>query len=606
MANNDPNQIGDFFLMPSRKKPGQHLWQKKIRAFFDSLPNRKQMYHFPKVLSTIERYVILILAIIALGSLIAIPVSAYYHFTFEKPDYGGTYREGVVGTPQHINPLLLQDNDPDNDIAQLVYSGLMKQGPSGLIDEFDLAESYTVSNDGLLYTFTLKPNIFWHDGKQFTSDDVVFTIQAAQNEEYDSPQLINWHGVEVSKVDDRVVTFKLSNRYAQFMNNMTLGILPSHLWQDVRPRSFLLSDLNVKPIGTGPYKLNKIIRDDVGSFQSMEFIAYDRYHAGKPFISKVIISFYDSETTMLRALNQGKIDAMSFISSNNISKINNDGVSIKSLRIPRYFAIFFNQTHGKVVSEKAVRTALNYATDKQTIVDSILGGKASVVDSPLLPGIISVAKPTSIYEFNPDKAKQILDNAGWKTAVDGMRAKTIENKDKTTEVIPLEVEIITSNWPELANVADAIKNQWQTIGVRAIVTSLPAIEIQQKKLKDRDYSALFFGQILYLSPDPFSFWHSKQKTYPGRNLAVFDDKDADKLLEDARQVIDPRQRFDKYSQLQNIIISNAPAVFLYSPDYLYVQPKTLRTNSPTSISIPSYRLQDINKSFIETRRAFRR
>ena len=177
-------------------------------------------------------------------------------------------------------------------------------------------------------------------------------------------------------------------------------------------------------------------------------------------------------------------------------------------------------------------------------------------------------------------------------------------KKSKDEKIRLEVEITTSSWPELVSVANEIKSQWEKTGAGVTIHVLSVPEIQQA-IKERDYTSLLFGEVLGLDPDPFSFWHSSQKKDPGLNLALYDNKDSDKLLEDARQTLDPTSRKTKYDQLQKVIISDAPAVFLYSPDYLYIQPKKIKNNNTKIVSIPSNRFDTIHKWYIDTHRVKR-
>ena len=191
----------------------------------------------------------------------------------------------------------------------------------------------------------------------------------------------------------------------------------------------------------------------------------------------------------------------------------------------------------------------------------------------------------------------------------GIREKTPPPpKSKTSEPekpLKLEIKLTTSDWPELVAAGNEIKKQWETTGVRVNLEILPLPELQQA-IKDRDYEALLFGEVLAVDPDPFSFWHSSQKRDPGLNLSLYDNNDADKLLEDARQTLDRSARFLKYAELQEIIAKDIPAIIFYSPSYLYGQPAKIEGNNTTLISVPSDRFDTVSKWYIETRRKFDR
>lgn len=565
---NESNQLDNFFMGPQKER------DKRLKFF----PSKEQFYYLPKVLSRAERHLITGLGLVALLALIAIPVSAFYHGTVTAPQHGGSWSEAMIGLPQHINPLLLQANDVDSDLSGLIYAGLLRYDQKGnLVPE--LAESYEMSDDGLQYTFKLKDGLRWHDGQSLNADDVVYTIMTAQNSDYGSTQRINWQGVDVSKKDDLTVIFKLKNRYAQFINNATIGILPKHIWGNIKSSNFSLSDANLKPIGAGPYKFSKIRRDTLGNIRSVELVAFDKYTGSEAYIDKITFDFYDSEQSAINAFNNGDVQGISSVSAQKLDTLQGTNFVIHHLHLPRYFALFFNQSRSKALSDQKVRQALNYATDKKSILQNILKGNGTVADSPLLPGIINIPDSSDKYPFDLEKAKKLL--AGVKE--------------------PLEIEITTSSWPELTAVANLLKTQWEQVGVRVTIKALSVPEVQQS-IKDRDYTSLLFGEVLGLDPDPFSFWHSSQKHDPGLNLALYDSNTADKLLEDARQTLDPDQRKLRYDQLQKLIVNDAPAVFLYSPDYLYIQPKNIKNDNSHIIAVPSARFDEIQEWYIDTQR----
>ena len=574
------------------------------------LPTKKQLSHLPKVLSKRERLLLLILGLIAVISLVAIPTSIYYHLTKAVPDFGGSFTEGVVGTPKYINPLLDQANDVDRDLAGLIYAGLMKYGDNGELEPA-LAGSYSVSDDGLTYTFKLRDNLTWQDGQPITADDVIFTVLTAQNADYDSFERPNWQGVDVGKTDDKTVVFRLKTKYAQFPNNTTMGILPKHIWENTKPSNFALSEVNIKPtVGSGPYKFSKIQRDSLGNVKSFELRAFEKFYAGKPFISRITFKFFDSEEKMIDAYNNNEVDSLGSVSPQNISSIRFQGqLKIRKLQLPRYFAVFFNQNQSEQLSDKNVRLALSYATDKNKILEKVLSGDGMAVNSPLLPGITDLPADTESYDFDIEKAKKTLDDAGWKySEEDKVREKAApppkKKGEKQAEPTKLEVQLTTSNWPELIAVAQQLKNQWEAIGVSTNIEVLNLPELQQA-IKDRSYKALLFGEVIGLDPDPFSFWHSSQKRDPGLNLALYDNKDADKLLEDARQTLDRSARLAKYNEFQKIVVKDVPAIFLYSPDYLYAQAAKIKDGDASIISVPSDRFADIYQWYINTKRVRR-
>ncbi len=591
----DFNQLDNFF-MSSKKEPEKpsrfslfSLISSAKKWFEKRFPSRKQILFLPRLLSNSERRILVLLIVIAVSSFVSMPIVAYYNNTVSTADYGGSWTEGMIGRPQHINPVLVQANDVDSDIAKLIYSGLMRYDGNGILIN-DLAEYYTISDDGLLYTFKLRENLTWHDGMPITADDVAYTIATTQNIDFASPQRGAWFGIEVTKLDNLTITLKLKNRYAQFLQNATLGILPKHIWEPVKPANFPLFEKNLKPVGSGPYKFSKLIRSTDGMIESYEMVAFDKFSLGKPFISKIILKFYSCElesecaNNTISAYNNGDIEGISTVSSQNINLLRHRGqINIMGIKMPRYFAIFFNQSNSLPLSDKSIRTALQFATDKNKLVKDIVGGRGMIVDSPLLPEILDIPHPKEPYLFNSEKAKSLISG----------------------KQLPITIELTTSsNLAELPKLAEEIKSQWESIGVTVNIRTMTISEILQV-IKNRSYEALLFGESLSVDPDPFSFWNSSEKKEPGLNLAIYDNKEADKILAEARQIMDRDARFAKYDEFQNIVMNDSPAVFLYSPDYIYIQPKKIKNYTATLVNVPSNRFDTVHTWYIDTQRKSR-
>lgn len=590
-------QLDDFFGIPSPTENGDKKSNPEKHGDIKELLSRKnrsfkgKLRMLPKILSAKERYLILSFVLIIVGSIISIPIVTFFHLTEPVADYGGSIVEGIVGEPRHINPLLSQ-TDADRDLVSLMYSGLLKYNGDGKLVP-DLAKSYDISVDELNYTIYLK-EAKWHDGKPVIADDIIFTIQVAQNPDYGSFQRINWQGVETEKINDTTLVLKLKNKYAQFLNNLTLPILPEHLWANIKPINFALSELNVKPIGSGPYIFKKLQKDSVGRIRVYELASNKNFYEGRPFIEKIQFKFFSSEDELVNAYNKNDIENLGLISSKNVKKLKfKQRLSVQQIVMPRYFGAFFNQNQSKILSEKNIRLALAYGTNKADLISKILEGNGTVVDSPIM---IGGSEDFKKYEYNKELAIETLNKAGWDTKDENGIAMKKEEK--------LSLRLTTSTWPELVEVANNLKEQWRELGIDIQVETLPTPDLQQA-IKDRNYQILLFGEIISLDPDPFSLWHSSQKRDPGLNLALYDNKSADNLLEDARKTLNPLERAQKYADFQKLVIEDLPALFLYSPYYLYGHSKKIQGFDNTIIATPSERFTDIEKWFIETKRIWK-
>lgn len=589
----DENQLDDFFGL----KPEN---QEKYANNHNYHPIKKRglkelILFIPQLLSKRERYIIFALGIVIIVSIVYVPLATFFHFTKAAPDYGGYFVEGLIGEPRYINPLLSRTNDIDRDLTNLIYSGLMKYNKEGQLIP-DLIKSYEISSDGLNYTVYLKDGARWHDNKNITADDVVFTIQTAQNSDYASSERFNWQGVEIEKIGDYALIFKLKNKYAQFLNNFTIKILPMHLWQDVKPINFAFSELNLKPVGSGPYKFKKIKKDQDGRIVSYELESNKSFYGGRPYINEITFLFYNSEDELIDSYNKNDLDNLGSVSPKNLKKIKfKQRINVEQLAIPRYFTAFFNQNQSKILSDKNIRLALNYGTDKNLLIKNTLDGNGMIVDSPLSKKFAETDNILPKQSFDPEQAKKLLESSGWIVGNDGIR----KNKDAR-----LSLKLTTSSWPELVSVANDLKEQWAKIGIELSVGIVQTPDLQQI-IKDRNYEILLFGEILSPDPDPFSLWHSSQKRDPGLNLALYDNSIADKLLEDARQTLNPTDRLAKYTEFEKTLSQDVPAIFLYNPYYLYPQSKQIKGFDMKIIGTPSDRFANVEKWYIDTERVWK-
>ncbi|HUD08980.1 MAG TPA: peptide ABC transporter substrate-binding protein [Candidatus Saccharimonadales bacterium] len=549
---------------------------------------------FFRVFSAKERMTVLSLVLLVVVSLVATVLGVYYSLTKPVPIPGGDYSEGIIGQPMYVNPVLEAGNEADADLSRLIYSGLFKYGTDGKIVP-DLAESYEVSNDQLTYTVHLKKDVKWHDGEAFSSDDVLFTIQAVQDPAFKSPLRQNWQGVGMEQVDDSTVKFVLPAPYIFFLNNLTVGIIPKHVWETVAPTNFSLAEYNLKPVGTGPFEYSDFQKDSGGMILSYKLISNPDYFGDKPYLGSMTFQFYPDEDSMIEDYNNKKILATNSLSPEKLNDIKSKrSANIISASLPRYFAVFFNQQKSKVLSDKDVRKALATATNRKDIVDKIFGGQGREIFSPIPPGTFGATDDVKKFDFNPEAAKKILDDAGWKSGSDGMRAKNGQ---------ALQFTLVTTDWPQLVDTANILKSQWEAVGAKINIDSESIGDVQQNFLRPREYEAFLFGQSWPTAePDPYSFWHSSQTKDPGLNLALYSNPNVDKILEKLRTETDEGKRVDLYKNFQQSVTDDIPAVFLYSPNYLAVVNKKVGGINITSLVSSDEKFADAAKWYVNTKR----
>ncbi len=658
-------------------------------------PTLKQWQHFFRVLSKKEKVFFFLCVFIFLVSLFLILNNFYLSHTKIIPTSGGEYKEGIVGQPRFINPIYA-NSEADRSLSQLIFSGLMGYDENMKVIP-ELAERYEISPDKKNYTFYLKKNLFWQDKQPLTVDDVIFTIKTIQNPETKSPLRANWVGVKVEKIDDYTVKFSLQKPYSAFLENCTLKIIPKHIWKDVLPKNIPLEiTRNLHPIGSGPYEIEKIEKDDSGYIKFITLKPNDFYFGKKPYISKIKFIFFENNQNLIKAAERHQIDGISLDSFNQMKRDNYFQEYLFSF--PRYFAVFFNQERDKTLNQKEVRLALNYATDKKEIVEKVLGLDSNspevekqVCHSPILSKIYGFKEPSKIYNFDIQKAIDILEKAGFKKNSEGIMEKDVEKEpsfvfknklekgargeevkelqkclsqfpdiypekeisgyfgEKTKEAVIkfqekyaseilkpwgfsegtgivskttikklneicfpvkkesyiLKFKLVSVDQPQLIKVAELLKEQWSKIGVSLEIEKYPLSELEQDFIKPRNYQILLLGEVLGSIPDPLPFWHSSQKIDPGLNLSVYSNKKADKLLEEIRETYDPFLRQEKLEKFQDILIEDAPAIFLYSPNYIYLITKKVKGVQVKKITEPARRFTGIENWYIKTKRVWK-
>ncbi|MFN7088279.1 MAG: ABC transporter substrate-binding protein, partial [Candidatus Paceibacteria bacterium] len=233
----------------------------------------------------------------------------YFLNTELKAATGGIFTEGIVGMPRYINPVFGDSGDADRALESLIFAGLFKGDYQGGVIA-DLAESYEISKDGKVYTITLKDGLFWHDGKPLTADDIIFTIELIKAPELKNPLAPNWNGVEVEKISSKTIRFTLPAPYQPFLHNLTFGILPRHLWGQIPIQNFMLAELNLKPIGAGPYRFKNLQKDRKGAISQYTLVANRNYPGPGPYLDTVIIKFFPSYEDALLSLKKREIDGL--------------------------------------------------------------------------------------------------------------------------------------------------------------------------------------------------------------------------------------------------------------------------------------------------------
>ncbi len=569
-------------------------------------PTMRQWAHAGLVLTRREKSVLagawtaVVLAVLFLGG--------WYFFAHhaDVPAVGGSYTEALVGEPQFVNPLYASSNDPDADIARLVYSGLMRRQADGTLVD-DLASDVHVSADGKTYTITMRADARFQNGDPVQAKDVVFTYSALQDPLYRSPLAGTYQGVDISQTDDRTVVFSLKDPDAFFPSFLTVGILPSNLWSDVAPRNTPLAAYNLKPIGSGPYRFKEFEKDRNGNIRSYTLERNAGYYGAKPLIDTLTFKFYDDAQSALKAVETRSAEGVAYVPP----ELEAEAQKTKALQllrpeIPQQTILFFNQDRQTAFKDKAVRQAIALALDRRAIMQNAVGGQAEPIVGPVLDEALDGLAPPAIPAPDPIAANKLLDDAGY-AKPDGSDVRLqkpapgSKKGAKPSTDRALSFTLTTVQTPEFLQAAQTIATELSAIGIKVQISAVDAQDLAKTTLETRSFDLLLVSLFYSDNPDPYPFWHSSQATMKGLNLADYAVKGADDLLVKARGESDPAARAQDYEAFDTQVMNDVPAVFLYRPTYAYGLGADVKGASLERIRVPSDRFSDVADWYVKTR-----
>jgi len=510
------------------------------------------------------------------------------YYMMDIPSYGGTYSEGLVGKVDNLNPMFASTNLVNYELSSLIFSGLLKRSESGAMVP-DLAYNYTVSEDGREYLFYLRHNARWQNHDEYlNSKDVVFTFKAIQHPDTKSPLKENWKGVEISAVDEWTVKFRLPGPNFAFTEMVTLGIVPEQAFSGTPYKNLSVSKFNLEPYGTGPFEFSNL--QEKTEYQEVSLIGSNDYSPHPPYLD-MNFKIYSERGDLMEAYLKKDISAFAGMSLEEYEASKKfKKMQYIEMRLPRYVGLFFNVKNDKF-TDSSVRQAIAKAINRIDLLDqSKIAG--TTVSYPILSGQIGYLKDLPKNDFNLEEAKKILDDKGWK----------LEGDYRKKDGKVLEFELLTNNSEEFKRVSSGIKDQLAKVGVKVFVKQVDVASMQNDYIKPRKYQSILIGESIGSDPDLYSYWHSTQVADPGVNLSVFSNEKLDKALETARQTKDLNLKKEKLISAQKIIMTETPAVFLYSPSFIFGVNKNFKGIKHVKMVDPASRYIGIEDWYLKTRK----
>ena len=307
--------------------------------------------------SAFEQKVFIILAALGIIGLLGVLGHAYNSVTREEPAYGGELIEGVVGQPTSLNPLSPPKSDADLDLRALVHGSLITVNGKGDFIPMLAAGLPEVSQDLKVYTIKLQEHLFWQDGKPITADDVIYTINNIQDKDGGSYLRNAFRFVQVEKIDDLTVQFKLREASVTFLENLLLSLMP---------KSASGGYDNLHPISAGPYRIKKYHYDGNRKVTKVDLVANENFKPHPPYIKKLSLKFFDSENELIQAYNKGEITSFGLLRLPDFLKASNDTTKTQ-ISLPQYQAVLFNQEKSEILRRGKERQALAHGSDRARI-----------------------------------------------------------------------------------------------------------------------------------------------------------------------------------------------------------------------------------------------
>lgn len=520
-----------------------------------------------------------------------------------EPVSGGVHVEGLIGTPNRLNPVLDLGNQVDEDVDRVLFRALVRFDSKGNPVP-DLAERWAFSADARLLTVTLRDDARWHDGEPVEAADVVYTFSRFKEEGFPGPADLKdfWSEIDIVLLDDRTVQFQLPEPYAPFLDFLSVGLLPDHLLRGVSSADLPDHPFHLEPIGTGPFRFERFLRQG-DEITGVSLAANREFYAQEPFLDRVEFRYFDTPEAALDAYQRGEINGIGSVDSTILPQVLADpSLNVHSARMPQVELIYFNtaQADKTFLQEPEVRQSLQLAVNRQALVDKILDGQGVVAAGPILPGTWAYAQGLEPAPYDPFRAARLLDRLEWEPPNGASPGD--EEYVRAKDDVPLAFTMLHQDNPQELAMAEMVQSYWAELGVAVELEAVEPDELQQA-LEDRDYQAALAD--LHLSrwpdPDPYPLWHDSQAE-TGQNYASFDDRNTGIWLERARTTIDRAERADLYASFQFRFQNLAPAIVLYHPVYNYTINFEMQGVSVGPLIDPSDRLSTIEQWFLLARR----
>ncbi|WLD95361.1 peptide-binding protein [Alkalihalobacillus sp. AL-G] len=502
----------------------------------------------------------------------------------EGPQEGGDLIVGSIGAPTLFNDLYSTDIS-SSDISEWLYDGLVRFNEK-LEPEPAIAKEWKISEDGTIWTFYLNEGITFHDGEPLTADDVVFTYSIPLHEDYVGARASNFEKIEkIEAVDDHTVKITLKEPFAPFFVTAAYGILPEHILKDVPIAELGEHEFNTKsPIGSGPFKF-----EEWKEGQYVKVTANENYYKGRPYLDSITYKIVPDANALMAQLAAGDVHEAAVQSPDlaTAKDLEEKGkIQLSTNLSLGYTYIGWNQKN-ELFQDVKVRQALTMAIDREAIIGAVLNGDGEIAHAPSSPLSWAYNPDVAKFNFDVEKAKALLEEAGWTPGDDGILQKDGKR---------FSFELKTNQGNKAREqIATIVQQQLKQIGIEVQPKIMEwSAFIEDVTAPNWNYDACILGWSLSADPDPTDLWHSKEREQ-GLNFVHFSDPELDKLMEQNTKELDQEKRKEIIAEIQSGIAEQQPYTFLYYPNDHYALDAKLRGH----VHHPSSEFYMIEKWWLE-------
>lgn len=552
-----------------------------------------------KKLSPSDACIFVILTVLLLVQFFIVLYEINGLFLTEIPIRHGTLNEGIADIPGNRNPLYAA-SPAEKDIAALMHAGLLKRDLKGGYTPH-LAEHWEKQN-GNEYTFRLRKNASFHDGFPVTVRDIVQTVtMTKQIEEEDTGYKDIWDDVEIHVMDDTTITFTVPEGNLGFPEGFTMPVLPEHIWKKIPEEQRHNYNGSGANVGAGPYRYDREQFTLDGQPTKLTLTEFPGHVLGRPYLKKVVLYFFRDKKELLEAYRNGHVDAIHNVPATEIPvllKQKDNKNTVREAGTNRVFGVFFNTEEGRVLEDPFLRSILSQRTERDRIVTGIFNGKATAIAGPL-----PTDQETKKEDITVKELEQTLEDIGW-----GFEGSSGQRKKNG---VPFKISFIFPNIEEMKKTADILTEEWRRLGVNVTARALP-VRVMRETIGEKQFDAVLYGYGADRPEDLVDIWKSDER----KNVAWttgFESPILNNLLTELEKNTPPERLQNRlstpssdnwrdivYNEIKTEMNRGAPAVFLYSPHFLYMVPGTimgigLANGQQSRISDPSDRFSNIHR-----------